>query len=608
MKKQAAAPPLDPRHPALSETRPHFVDNRNGNTLDVALVRHLHALRAGQTMIWSVSIASAFFDVPGFQRIADTLEQVGRVRLLLGADPIPEAARRASKPGEPPEPRRSRQRLVGALRQLEEGLRQARDLLPFDPESDRAVGRLLDLLDKGKLEVRRCEDRFLPAKAILFNVDGGGVLAGTSNFSLAGLQEPTGLTLGHFEGPVVARVEAWFEELWEAAVPYDLAALYGRLTAVYEPYLIFLAVLRELYGQELAEEEEDVGQIPITTFQRHGVWRALRILEQFNGVLIADGVGLGKTFMAGEIIRRYVDRRQRVLLVCPAALRDSTWDKFTRDYWLQDIERVSYEQLARDRQFGGDGNALKSKLSDYALVVIDEAHNYRNPDAPARAGILRQLLSGPRRDLVLLSATPVNNSLWDLCHLLRFFIKQDSALSDWGVLSLHDRFDDAMHEDPFSLNPDLLFPVIDATTVKRTRQFVKKYYANDLFTLADGRQVKIAFPKPVPSSIAYDLDAVLPGFFGRLEQALMPADRDPELTLARYQPEQYVAGKSCAGLWRRSRGRRSCATCPGRRVRDWSKAGGEGTSSVLESVRVSTCALCRRTMAASSMRSAPACA
>src|SRR5437870_3174852 len=108
MKNKPETLVLDPRHPALSENRPYFVDNRDGNTLDVALVRHLAALRAGQTFPWGFSIASAFFDVPGFQQVADALEQVGTVRLLLGADPLPEAARRFPRPGEPSEPRRSR--------------------------------------------------------------------------------------------------------------------------------------------------------------------------------------------------------------------------------------------------------------------------------------------------------------------------------------------------------------------------------------------------------------------------------------------------------------------------------------------------------------------
>ena len=148
---------------------------------------------------------------------------------------------------------------------------------------------------------------------------------------------------------------------------------------------------------------------------------------------------------------------------------------------------------------------------------------------------------------MLLSATPVNNSLWDLYHLLHYFLKQDAALAERGVLSLHDRFDEAMRADPFSLNPDLLYPVIDATTVKRTRQFVKKHYTKDLITLPDGRTVPLVFPKPVPSSIDYNLDAVLPGFFARLEQALMPADSPPELTLARYQPDNFAAGSNASG-------------------------------------------------------------
>jgi hypothetical protein len=198
VKKEPDRPTLDRYHPALSAERPHFVDNQNGNTLDVALVRHLQALRAGQSLPWGVSVASAFFDVPGFERIADALEHVGTVHLLLGADPPPEAMRRARVPGEPPEPRRSRLRLAEALRELDDGLRHARDLLPFDAASDRAVRRLLDMLESGKLEVRRVEDRFLPAKAFLFHLDGGGVLAGTSNLSAAGFSEPTGLTLGHY--------------------------------------------------------------------------------------------------------------------------------------------------------------------------------------------------------------------------------------------------------------------------------------------------------------------------------------------------------------------------------------------------------------------------
>lgn len=547
MSKGKYEPAMDPRHPALSPTRPLFIDNRDGNTLDRALAQHLQALRREMALPWELCIATAFFNVPGFDLLADELAHVGHVWLLLGAEPTPEAARPPRQPGDPPEPAFTRKLVGDALKTLDAGLARARDLLPFDEATDAAVRRLLGLLHSGKIEVRRYEEQFLHAKAFIFRVVGGGTVVGSSNLTYGGLRGNLELNLGHYEDPVVGKVERWFDELWAKATPFDLAATFDRLMAEYPPYLIYLRVLYALYGDELEQEEEELraaGEIPLTTFQQHGVWRALRILRKFGGVLIADGVGLGKTFIAGEILRMYRERRQRVLLICPAALRDSEWAKFLHRFQLF-AECVSYEELARDVQLGGEYSHLRSPIEEYALVIVDEAHNYRNPDAPARAHVLRRLLMGQRRDLVLLTATPVNNSLWDLYHILRYFTKQDAILADRGVLSIRARFEEAMRADPFNLNPDLLYPIIDATTVKRTRQFVKKHYENDLIKLPDGTVTPIRFPKPVASTIQYDLDEVLPEFLAELEAALMPADEHtpPQLTMARYQPENYPAGQ-----------------------------------------------------------------
>lgn len=521
--------------------KPVFVDNRDGNTLARALTGHLGALREQGKSPDELCVASCYFNPQGWELLAREATHLPRIRLLLGADPTPESLVPERSPFDPVEPEFTRRQIQTALQTLDQGLKRDRDLLPFNREENRAIRTLLEFLQSGRIEVRRYEGHFLHAKAFLFRGSERGLLAGSSNLTRAGLLSNLELNLGHYDDPLVERVEGWFESLWEDAVPFDLAAVYAELLAEVSPYLVYLKILWHLYHAELEEEEKESGKIPITNFQRHGVWRSRRILAKYGGVMIADGVGLGKTFSAGEIIRDYRERRQRVLLICPASLRDTTWQRFLNDYQLL-VECLSYEELANEAQLGGDKARLKNPLDDYALVVLDEAHNYRNPDTEKRAAVLRRLLAGKRRDLLLLTATPVNNSLWDLYHLLRYFMKQDAWLSDRGVLSIRERFELAMRTDPFNLSPDLLYPIIDATTVKRTRRFIKKHYANDMIRGSDGRMVPIRFPRPIATSVVYDLDAVLPGCFARLEEILMPRNGHPLLHMSRYQPERYLAG------------------------------------------------------------------
>ena len=295
----------------------------------------------------------------------------------------------------------------------------------------------------------------------------------------------------------------------------------------------------------MGEEIQENDNLPLTTFQKHGVARALRLIRERGGVIVADEVGLGKTFIAGDILEIYSARRQRTLLICPAALRDSTWQQFLSEYGIsRSVECLSFDELALDQQLHdqqrprANKEHLRRPLEEYQLIIVDEAHNYRNPDTPTRAAVLRRLLFGQKRDLLLLTATPVNNSLWDLYHLIHFFVRQDAHLADRGILSIRERFMEAMREDPTSLSPDLLYPIIDATTVKRTRQFVKKHYSNDTIKGPDGKQRFIVFPAPKAISVRYALEDQLPGFFDQLEEALDP-DREHNLLFARYMPDAY---------------------------------------------------------------------
>jgi superfamily II DNA or RNA helicase len=347
---------------------------------------------------------------------------------------------------------------------------------------------------------------------------------------------------------VVHQVLEWFDELWERASTFDLGALYAERFEAHAPQLVYLRMLLERYGAELADEAaaEGAPRIHLTSFQRDGLFRARRLLADRHGVLIADEVGLGKTFLAGELIRQAVEeRRQRVLVVAPATLRDGPWRHLRATYQLG-VEICSFEELAGDRRLNpeGSGHAFQFNPREYAMVVIDEAHNLRNPTTQ-RAAALRRLLAGaPPKDLVLITATPVNNSLWDLYYLLGYFLKSDSAFADVGIRSLRDHFAAAMAMNPDDLSPEYLFDVLDAVAVRRTRSFVKRYYPADTLEVG-GRQVPITFPTPRVIKVSYNLDDSLPGFFPRFARALDGpisggSVTNPDvLTLGRYAPSRY---------------------------------------------------------------------
>lgn len=560
--------------------RPDFIDNAGDNTLARAINAHLAELEARKTPVDRLSIATAYFRPQGLDTLRESLTRLKKMRLLLGAEPLPAGVEEEKLPdnnGETDEDFR-RRKAREAANALLARLKKDRDKLPFSKATREVIERFIAFLESGVIESRQVTEGFLHAKAYLFEgKDGdskdGGSIVGSSNLTPSGMRGNHELNLGVYTDPLPGKVKSWFDAQWDAAEPLDLAEIYRELLKLHEPYHIFIKVLFELYASDVLTEDI-ASTVPVTDFQRHGVWRALRIMEELNGVIIADSVGLGKTYTAGAIIARYNQRRQRVLVICPAAVRDTTWKRFLNNQMLM-ADIVSYEELARDSRlnvppetlpgagFGGTGSSffafgqnapttdrqdlshvkLPQHPDEYSLVVIDEAHNYRNPYTPTRAAVLRNLLWGRPKDLLMLTATPVNNSLWDFFNLLRFFVRQDAQFADRGILSLQDKFQDAMARDVNSLSPDELYPIIDATTVKRTRHFIKHYYPNSTITVKDEnglpKQIPIVFPEPVAKCVRYSFEDQLGDFFGELERCLAPETGDPALKFARYQHEAY---------------------------------------------------------------------
>ena len=544
----------------MPDFRPTFATNKPdaGETVAKELNTLLSGMRDALKDPPPVWIASAYFNPGGFRLLADELEKAGPVRLLLGAEPETDDGPRirplSAKRGRQGQREQVRRALEGHTRDLE----QDRNLLGFTREADADARRLVSWLREHVVEVRRFTGGFLHGKAFIVASSIPHVMAGSSNFTFAGLARNRELNLGQFDPTTVASVLAWFEGLWGQSEPYDLAGLYEQRWKAHLPWHVFLRMLWELYGAEVTEEQEsrELSRLRLTAFQADGVWRARRILTRRHGVIVADEVGLGKTFVAGELISEAtVTRRQKVLVVAPATLRDATWEPFLRDKNIR-ADVVSFEQLAGGIESAGQLGAALQSLDEYAMVVVDEAHGLRNA-VTRRAEALRGLLSGSvAKDLVLLTATPVNNSLYDLYNLISYFVPNDAAFVDAGVPSLRGYFDRAMAMNPDDLSPEHLFDVIDEVAVRRTRRFVKHHYIGDKVVI-NGVEQEIRFPDPRVLKMTYDLETALPGVFGRLAMALgaeVLEERGAEagavllgapgevLSLARYVPSRFLVG------------------------------------------------------------------
>ena len=500
--------------------------NRRGENAETVAAR-LTGLLAGEREHAGASldlfIASAYFNVGGFTLLRDELRHAGRVRLLLGAEPT-DADLVTTLYASPTA--RQRATLKSRILDHQQRLLHDRDRTDFTPVADAATVELIDWLQSEGVEVRRLTTAFLHGKTFTISSNDAATVVGSSNMTRAGLSLNRELNVADYDYQTVEQVRAWFDEQWDEAEEYDLAALYESRLVLHNPHHVYLRMLYEYCGGDLEEMQANEARLGLTEFQVDGVWRAARILDQRRGVLIADEVGLGKTFVGGELIRQAMEeRRQHVLVICPATLRDATWVPFLAKRRLA-ANVVSFQQLARDAAHAGSTKgSIPLPLDDYAMIVVDEAHYLRNAGTQV-ADAMRTVMGGKyEKDLVLLTATPVNNSLDDLYNLVSYITSADSGFSDVGIPSLLGYFNRAKAMDVNQLSAEHLFQLIDAIAVRRTRKFVKKYYSGTRITI-DGVDQEITFPKAELHRVDYSLDHLPQGYFERLAVAL-GADEAP---------------------------------------------------------------------------------
>src|SRR5574344_340028 len=282
----------------------------------------------------------------------------------------------------------------------------------------------------------------------------------------------------------------------------------------YSPDSVYYMILHHLFHYSIVDfaddkifksktgfKEKEIWK-KLYKFQKDGVMGAIEKIEKYGGCIIADSVGLGKTFEALAVIKYYELRNDRVLVLCPKKLRDN-WTVYTqndkRNILINDrfnYDVLSHTDLTRVRGKSGDIDLATINWSNYDLVVIDESHNFRN-SYPSKGEMTRYarmmnevIKKGVKTKLLMLSATPVNNRMNDLKNQISFITEgDDSVCEEEGIDNISNvmklaqrqfsdwaKYSDRNINELFVRLDNRYFKLLDMLTIARSRKHIVKYY------------------------------------------------------------------------------------------------------------------------------------
>ncbi|HEY75753.1 MAG TPA: helicase [Thermoflexia bacterium] len=490
---------------------PDFLDNTEDRALADALVRLITEWEQTE-----LDIATGFFEPHVWRYLQEAFPHLRRLRLLLGR---------------PPEVPPQGEATLDLRRYFHRKLRGDLEALPYNPDYAALVDALLAFLRREEVEVRLYGRQFLHAKAYLFPQV---AIVGSSNLTPSGLTRNSELNLVRKEAAVAdALRREWFERFWEEAEDYK-ADLIQALedskfgTTPYTPFQVFIKALYEYFRDRLdvdAQGPLSLG-VDLASFQQEGLREAIRLLERHRGVLIADAVGLGKTYIAMGLMEHYLLGRRRRgyipkgLVVCPAQLRDLVWRPRLDEYGIK-ATIVSMEEMGR-ADF--DWRAY----NDVDLVVVDESHNFRNPSTGRYRNLMKLLATGKRdKRLVLMTATPINNTVWDLYHQISLITRaEDTYYRDYGIRNLQSFF------RAVDRGEAELFDLLEEVAVRRSRYDIRRRQEAGETIILPGKG-EIRFPERRLDAIHYDLTHTYDGFYAEVAAAV------EALALVPYNLERY---------------------------------------------------------------------
>ena len=521
-----------------------------------------------------LSIVSAYFTIYAYEALKDELDQIAHLRFLFGEPRFVKEV----------DPDKSSQK---AYKIEDDGLHLLRRL-----EQRRVARECAEWILK-KVEIKSIkQSNLLHGK--LYHMAKGGVeeaIMGSSNFTVNGL----GLSEVHsnFELNLIVDstrdrndLKNWFNDLWQndelvKDVKTEVLEYLDQLYRDNAPEFIYFKTLYEIFREYINQQDQgglaDIHQQVIDTeiwqalfeFQKDGVKGAINKIQNYNGCILADSVGLGKTYEALAVIKYFELKNQRVLVLCPKKLREN-WtvyqasnanelNPFIKDRFSYAV--LSHTDLSREGGYSGDIDLANVSWGNFDLVVIDESHNFRNNTPGKRdedGNVIRRsryerlmqdiIQSGVKTKVLLLSATPVNNTLKDLRNQIYFITGSehegmDTSLKEsLGVESIQETlrvgqltFNEWAKKNKDRNTAELLdklssafFKLLDGLTIARSRKHVQKYYKDSVVLLGgfperekpisvypniDTRAEFMSYDKLNDEIIQYQLSLFKPSFY-----------------------------------------------------------------------------------------------
>ncbi len=512
----------------------------------------LHYLEEWTEISSAFDIATGYFEIGSLLALDGKWQKLDKIRILMG-DEVTQRTRAALLTG-------VRDR---ALKKLDNSLEQQKQTNDFLD----GVPGIVDAIRSGKIVCRVYNKKKFHAKAFITHsrlaVVGSSALVGSSNFTLPGLTNNVELNVQLRRE--VEQLQAWYDAHWADAVDVseDVLKTIARHVVPYSPFEVYAKALQQYFKNlEMTagawEETQSRVFQKLDQYQKEGYEALMGIASKFGGSFLCDGVGLGKTYVGLMLIERLVVHdRKNVLLIVPKSGRKPVWEAALKRHLPDLVGDFSKLVIINhtDLQRGGEWNDKLTRLKQNAdAIVIDEAHHFRNPGLRGLGGgkpsrYWRMFDLAENKPMFLLTATPINNQLIDLQHLIELFSRRqaDYFKDSLGIHSLAGHFrkmekdlarrtgeaidlqgELAGFETGELLAQDSLFRTL---VVQRSRAYVRESQKQQGGTLA-------IFPERQPPQVAsYSVKKT----YGKLLQLLEDAfsKKNPLFTLPMYFPLAY---------------------------------------------------------------------